>query len=94
MASWKPPRPTGRNRPFADEGEGARDLFGRGVRLVVSYIRMHPRPFAIAVFGAFLYAIGSVAVTVALGRVTDRVLRPAFTPEGVDPPPSGSGSAR
>ena len=41
-------------------------------------------PFAIAVFGAFLYAIGSVAVTVALGRVTDRVLRPAFTPEGVD----------
>ena len=69
---------------LADEGEGPRDLFGRGVRLVVSYIRMHPRPFAIAVFGAFLYAIGSVAVTVALGRVTDRVLRPAFTPEGVD----------
>ena len=69
---------------LADRGEGPRDLFGRGVRLVVSYIRMHPRPFAIAVFGAFLYAIGSVAVTVALGRVTDRVLRPAFTPEGVD----------
>ena len=68
----------------ADGGEGSRDLFGRGVRLVVSYIRMHPRPFAIAVIGAFLFAIGSVAVTVALGRVTDRVLRPAFTPEGVD----------
>ena len=61
-----------------DEGEGRRDLFGRGVRLVVSYIRMHPRPFAIAVTGAFLFAIGSVAVTVALGWVTDRVLRPAF----------------
>jgi ATP-binding cassette subfamily B protein len=54
------------------------------VRLVVSYVRMHPRPFAIAVAGAFMYAIGSVAVTIALGRVTDRVLRPAFTPEGVD----------
>lgn len=36
---------------LADGGEGPRDLFGRGVRLVVSYIRMHPRPFAIAVIG-------------------------------------------
>jgi ABC-type multidrug transport system fused ATPase/permease subunit len=54
------------------------------VRLVVSYIRMHPRPFAIPVIGAFLFAIGSVAVTVALGWETDRVPRPAFTPEGVD----------
>jgi ATP-binding cassette subfamily B protein len=61
-----------------------RVLFRRGLRLIVSYIRMHPRPFAIAVVGAFLFAIGSVAVTIALGRVTDRVLRPAFTPEGVD----------
>jgi hypothetical protein len=57
----------------ADGGQGPRDLFGRGVRLVVSCIRMHPRPFATAVFGAFLFAIGSVAVTVALGWVTDRV---------------------
>jgi ATP-binding cassette subfamily B protein len=62
----------------------ARALFGRGVRLIASYVRMHPRPFAIAVVGAFLFAVGSVAVTIALGRVTDRVLRPAFTPEGVD----------
>jgi ATP-binding cassette, subfamily B, bacterial len=44
---------------------------------------MHPKPFAIAVAGALLFAVGSVAVTIALGRVTDRVLRPAFTPEGV-----------
>ena len=36
---------------LADGAEGPRDLFGRGVRLVVSYIRMHPRPFAIAVIG-------------------------------------------
>ena len=43
---------------LADGGEGPRDLFGRGVRLVVSYIRMHPWPFAIAVFGASLFAIG------------------------------------
>ena len=61
-----------------------RVLFRRGLRLIVSYVRMHPRPFSIAVVGAFLFAVGSVAVTVALGRVTDRILRPAFTPEGVD----------
>lgn len=63
--------------------DDARGLFGRGFRLIVSYVRTHPRPFAIAVAAAFLFAMASVAITVALGRVTDRVLRPAFTPEGV-----------
>ena len=61
----------------------ARGLFGRGLRLIVSYIRMHPKPFAISVAGAFLFAAASVAITVALGRVTDQVLRPAFSSEGV-----------
>ncbi|HEX6329878.1 MAG TPA: ABC transporter ATP-binding protein [Actinomycetota bacterium] len=63
--------------------DDARGLFGRGFRLIVSYVRTHPRPFTIAVAAAFLFAVASVAITVALGRVTDRVLRPAFTPEGV-----------
>ncbi|HYG72027.1 MAG TPA: ABC transporter ATP-binding protein [Actinomycetota bacterium] len=58
-------------------------IFRRGARLVVSHLRSNPRPFWIAVVGAFVFAIGSVLVTVALGRVTDRVLRPAFTEEGV-----------
>jgi ABC-type multidrug transport system fused ATPase/permease subunit len=57
-------------------------LFLRGVRLVGSYVRAHPKPFLIAVSGSFVFAIASVAVSVALGRVTDRVLRPAFA-EGV-----------
>ncbi len=61
----------------------AKGLFARGFRLIVSYVRMHPRPFGVAVAGAFVFAIASVAVTVALGRVTDRVLRPAFGSEGV-----------
>ena len=61
----------------------AKGLFARGFRLIVSYVRMHPRPFGVAVAGAFVFAVASVAVTVALGRVTDRVLRPAFGPEGV-----------
>jgi ATP-binding cassette subfamily B protein len=58
--------------------DAARGLFGRGMRLVMSHIRAHPRPFAISVAGAFVFAVGSIAVTVALGRVTDRVIRPAF----------------
>jgi ABC-type multidrug transport system fused ATPase/permease subunit len=69
-----------------DPGSRAADgrgLFGRGVGLVVSYVRMHPRPFAFAVAGAAVFAVASVAVTVALGRATDEVLRPAFTAEGI-----------
>jgi ABC-type multidrug transport system fused ATPase/permease subunit len=64
--------------------DDARGLFGRGVRLIASYVRTHPRPFAIAVAGSFVYAIASVAITIVLGRVTDRVVRPAFTPRGVE----------
>jgi ATP-binding cassette subfamily B protein len=56
----------------------AQGLFGRGMRLVGSYIKAHPKPFVISVCGAFTFAVASIAVTVALGRVTDRVLRPAF----------------
>jgi len=53
-------------------------LFGRGLRLITSYVRMHPGPFAASVAGAVLFAFGSIALTTALGRATDEVLRPAF----------------
>jgi ABC-type multidrug transport system fused ATPase/permease subunit len=59
--------------------ERARGLFARGVRLIASYVRTHPKPFVISVMGAAVFAAGSIAVTAALGRVTDEVLRPAFT---------------
>jgi len=58
-------------------------VFTRGVRLIRSYVRTHPKPFWLAVVGAFFFAIASVTVSIALGRVTDRVLKPAFG-EGVD----------
>ena len=61
----------------------ASGLFARGTRLIVSYVRMHPKPFALSVAGALVFAVASVAVTIALGRVTDQVLEPAFSPEGV-----------
>ena len=67
----------------ASELDDARGLFGRGMRLVGSYVRTHPRPFLISLTGAFLFAVASVAATIALGRVTDRIIRPAFGPEGV-----------
>jgi ABC-type multidrug transport system fused ATPase/permease subunit len=56
----------------------AGELFGRGLRLVIEHVRVHPRPFLISVAGALVYALASVAVTVALGRATDRVVGPAF----------------
>ena len=55
-----------------------RSIFVRGARVVASYVAMHPGPFAVAVSGATLYAAMTVASTVVLGRVTDRVLVPAF----------------
>jgi ATP-binding cassette, subfamily B, bacterial len=66
--------------PEVDGGrsETAQGLFGRGLRLIASYVRMHPRPFLAAVAGAVMFAIGSIALTTALGRATDEVLRPAF----------------
>jgi ATP-binding cassette, subfamily B, bacterial len=61
--------------PKDDQRSG---LFLRGVRLIGSYIRDQPKPFAWAVAGAFVFAVVSVAVSSALGRATDRILEPAF----------------
>jgi ABC-type multidrug transport system fused ATPase/permease subunit len=58
-----------------------RAIFSRGMRLVVSYVRMHPKPFAAAVTGAVVFAFASLWLTEALGRATDEVLRPAFQGE-------------
>jgi ATP-binding cassette, subfamily B, bacterial len=57
---------------------GSRGLFRRGFALIADHVRLHPRPFALSVVGAFVFAVGTVGVTVALGRATDQVLRPAF----------------
>jgi ATP-binding cassette, subfamily B, bacterial len=59
--------------------ERQRGLFVRGMRLVVAYVRMHPKPFFVSVAGSFLFAISSIALTTALGRATDQVLAPSFS---------------
>ncbi|MGZ5212976.1 MAG: ABC transporter ATP-binding protein, partial [Actinomycetota bacterium] len=56
-----------------------RGLFLRGLRLVMSYVRTHPAPFLVAVGGSLVFALASIGLTVALGRATDDVLRPAFS---------------
>jgi ATP-binding cassette, subfamily B, bacterial len=54
-------------------------LFIRGMRLVMAYVRMHPKPFLISVAGSLVFAVSSVALTAALGRATDQVLEPSFS---------------
>jgi ABC-type multidrug transport system fused ATPase/permease subunit len=61
-----------------------RSVFMRGLRIIGSYIATHPLPFAIAVTGATIYAGMTVASTIVLGRITDRVLVPAFEQGGVE----------
>ncbi|HXF56017.1 MAG TPA: ABC transporter ATP-binding protein [Actinomycetota bacterium] len=50
----------------------------RGLRVLASYVATHPVPFAVAVTGATVYAAMTVAGSFVLGRITDRVLVPAF----------------
>ena len=47
------------------------------------FMRTHPVPFAVSVVGAVAFSAAAVGVPVVVGRVTDRVVAPAFR-EGVD----------
>lgn len=60
-----------------------RSVFMRGLRIIGAYIATHPLPFTIAVTGATIYAGMTVGSTIVLGRITDRVLVPAFKHGGV-----------
>jgi ATP-binding cassette, subfamily B, bacterial len=55
-----------------------RSATAQGFRLMGKYIRMHPGPFTISVTGSMVYALMTVLSAVVLGRVTDKVLTPAF----------------
>ena len=50
----------------------------RGFRLILRSLRAHPGPHALAIIGANVYALAVVAWAVALGRITDEVIVPAF----------------
>jgi ATP-binding cassette subfamily B protein len=53
-------------------------LLRRGLRVIGAQVALHPRPFVIAVAGAMVYALGTVAQSWVLGQVVDRVVTPRF----------------
>lgn len=53
-------------------------LIRRGLRVLVSEVRMHPRPFVVAVTGSLVYAFATVASSKVLARVVDDVVAPRF----------------
>jgi len=64
------------NAPSTQERQGS--LFMAGMRLVWAYIKLHPKPFAVSLAGALLFAVSSILLTDALARATNDVLEPAF----------------
>nr|AIA14055.1 ABC transporter transmembrane region [uncultured bacterium] len=66
------------------DAQPPRGLFMRGADLVVSYVRMHPLPFAVSVAGSLVFAVASILLTQALARATDEVLGPVFEGEAVN----------
>jgi ATP-binding cassette, subfamily B, bacterial len=53
-------------------------LLRRGLRVIGRQVALHPRPFVIAVAGAMVYALGTVAQSWVLGQVVDRAVTPRF----------------
>lgn len=65
--------------------ERARTRRRRYASFVLSLVRLHPRHFTIAVAGAFLFALCTVASSVAVQWVIDHVIVPRFDlDDGVD----------
>ena len=50
----------------------------RGANLILSMVRLHPRPFAVAVSGAAVFALFTVASSLAVRWVIDNVILPRF----------------
>jgi ATP-binding cassette subfamily B protein len=53
-------------------------LLRRGLRVIGRQVALHPRPFVVAVGGAAVYALGTVAQSWVLGQVVDRAVTPRF----------------
>src|SRR6266545_3366858 len=55
-----------------------RGILHRGLIVMWRQVRLRPVPFAIAVAGAMVYAVGIVGQSWVLGQVVDRVVAPRF----------------
>jgi ABC-type multidrug transport system fused ATPase/permease subunit len=69
--------------PSAEQVLPTGSVSRRGVRLILRFVRLHPLPFAASLIGGVGWAALVVAASFVLGRVTDDVIEPAFSPEGV-----------
>ncbi len=68
--------------PAVDAGSGP-SITRKGLSVLGRFIRLHPGPFAMSLVGGVGWAIIVVAASYVLGRVTDEVITPAFTDEGI-----------
>lgn len=68
VASQPVPRPT-----------ASRAVLRRGLKVIWGGIKDQPRPFAVAVLGAVLWAAATVGTAAAIGWVTDHVVAPAVS---------------
>lgn len=59
-------------------GDEDQSVLRRGISLLWTSVRAQPKPFAVSVTGAALFAVMAVGGTIVLGRATDEVLTPAF----------------
>jgi ABC-type multidrug transport system fused ATPase/permease subunit len=71
--------PRGATPPAATpQGATRQGTMRQGFAVVGRGIRDEPRTFAVAVVGSAFYGIGTAGTGYVLGRITDRVLTPAF----------------
>src|SRR3954454_5210555 len=50
----------------------------RGLAVMWAEVKLHPRPFAYAVFGSLTYALATVLSSVVIARVVDHLVTPRF----------------
>ena len=55
-----------------------RSTVGEGLRLIARFVRVQPRSFALSLLGGIGWLLLVVGATFILGRVTDKVITPAF----------------
>src|SRR5215212_835252 len=60
------------------QNRGSGGMFKLGMKLVRTYVKLHPKPFWVSVAGALLFAVASLELTIAIANATNNVLKPAF----------------
>ncbi len=64
-------------------GDEAALSISLGAKLIARFVKMHPGPFAMSIVGGVGWSLMIVAASIVLGRVTDKVIQPAFS-TGID----------